>query len=666
MAQSKTSTPLKAAGTVASGWGRELFVLVAMVLVAVTIGFGVYRQLGLGFSGAAVSAILAYVAMFGVHAFIGRAEALRSLTLENERLRREIAELRAAPQFGEALRRAEATVESEGSARAYEAPSADETADRLTGNSARLGDRGASKPHGSRAPVSPEADHGEGTIAPWLSPLTEAEADAAALPPLQPAVATTQAAAESDEAAVDIVHGRIPVPAADLRHFPERHAEARTSPPVLAGEIAMEPDVPVAEPSHTESSDEMVARSIEALRHTARAMKTGAPSEAAGRSRNAHPPVTAAPSAMPLAMPLKSRAASPQPPEVAPRPHAAPAPTGSDRMPDSSGQRVTLPVEFAQDMQERHLQPRAVVAHEEIQVRQHSIAPAMMPPEPQRLMSEGPTPEAVVHQHGQDRQIASHGEIEAALHADRLRITLQSIAELGTRRTDRIEVSAELPIDNDRILDAEELARAAAGSGLLPLVDVTKLIAIEQVLARLSARTSPPGLISGFSGESLLDTTFLDGFAEVAEGQTQMAATLVPAFALAEVRHFSDAQWETLQTMVEHGFRFMMSAVTDLDIDFTELKARGFDFVRLDADVLISGMPTSEGQIVPAADICHHLAEVGLAVVVGRIDDERKLAEIMGFGAVLGQGTLFGAPKPMRLDRPAGGARDGASHAAVA
>jgi EAL domain-containing protein (putative c-di-GMP-specific phosphodiesterase class I) len=40
-------------------------------------------------------------------------------------------------------------------------------------------------------------------------------------------------------------------------------------------------------------------------------------------------------------------------------------------------------------------------------------------------------------------------------------------------------------------------------------------------------------------------------------------------------------------------------------------------------------------------------------MIVGRIADERQLVKVLGFGALLGQGRLFGAPRPLRVEHVA-------------
>jgi cyclic-di-GMP phosphodiesterase TipF (flagellum assembly factor) len=101
--------------------------------------------------------------------------------------------------------------------------------------------------------------------------------------------------------------------------------------------------------------------------------------------------------------------------------------------------------------------------------------------------------------------------------------------------------------------------------------------------------------------------------------------------------------------MAAAGFGFALEDVTDLDMDFGRLKAMGFEFVKLDAQVFLEGLPAPDGR-VPSSDICRYLSEFGLAVIVGHIEDDWLLARIMGFGVLLGKGTLFGGAKLVKAE----------------
>jgi cyclic-di-GMP phosphodiesterase TipF (flagellum assembly factor) len=118
---------------------------------------------------------------------------------------------------------------------------------------------------------------------------------------------------------------------------------------------------------------------------------------------------------------------------------------------------------------------------------------------------------------------------------------------------------------------------------------------------------------------------------------------LVLSFAQSEVRAFTPGHAQALRAMVSAGLRFALEEVTDLDMDFEALKGMGFEFVKLDAPVFLEGLSAAGGH-VPASDICRHLADFGLTVIVGRIEDDWLLERILGFGVQLGKGGMFGGP----------------------
>ena len=90
------------------------------------------------------------------------------------------------------------------------------------------------------------------------------------------------------------------------------------------------------------------------------------------------------------------------------------------------------------------------------------------------------------------------------------------------------------------------------------------------------------------------------------------------------------------------------AALPFLYLSAMRLVAYGFDFVKLDAQVFLEGMPLAPG-MVPSNDICRHLAGLGLTLIVGGIADEGQLARVFGFGVLFGQGQLFGGPRPVRV-----------------
>lgn len=239
--------------------------------------------------------------------------------------------------------------------------------------------------------------------------------------------------------------------------------------------------------------------------------------------------------------------------------------------------------------------------------------------------------------------------IAEAVAADRVDLLLDPILALEDRKARHFEVSVHLRGDTGELLDTEGMGELIAGTGLLARIDAAKMTRTAAVADRLAQRGSSASLFANLQPESLSDNSFLDTFADTFVDQQPLCARLVLSFTQADVRDFADVHWEAIATMSELGFRFALEHVTDLDMDFELLKDHGFTFVKLDASVFLEGMRSAD-DLVPSADICRHMAGLGFGLIVGGIVDEMDLAKIVGFGVVLGQGTLFGAPRSVAVD----------------
>jgi cyclic-di-GMP phosphodiesterase TipF (flagellum assembly factor) len=239
--------------------------------------------------------------------------------------------------------------------------------------------------------------------------------------------------------------------------------------------------------------------------------------------------------------------------------------------------------------------------------------------------------------------------IVEAVAAERMEVLLEPIHALVEGRPRHFEISMRLLTADGAALEQHELSRALQGSGLMPRIDAARIARAARVAGRLGQRGRQGAVLTTMAGESLTDLTFLDSAAAGTGGNM----TLVLAFAQSEVRAFTPAHAQALAGLADLGFRFGLEAVTDLDMDFAALQRMGFQFVELDAPVFLDGLPCGSGR-VPASDICRHLADYGLSLIVGRIEDDWLLARILGFGVLFGKGTLFGGPRLVKDEVVAG------------
>lgn len=288
--------------------------------------------------------------------------------------------------------------------------------------------------------------------------------------------------------------------------------------------------------------------------------------------------------------------------------------------------------------------------------------PAMPPPLPSAGVQPPPLPQAAPSAPRAwvpPKQAVTPSELRARLLSDaisngRIDVTLEPILGLEDQATRHFEVAVRLRDVDGQPLDVFGDGPDLRGTGLLPLFDSVSIQRVAAVSRRLDERGKRGSVFSSFNGESVADERFVGELAETLHQRASLATQLVLSFSQADVRDFSTPEWDSIADMRALGFRFAIASITDLDMDFEALADQGFAFVKLDAAVFLRGLPAPGGNI-PAADICRHLAKLGLTLVVENIESDDQLARIFGFGVLLGKGQHFGGPRPVRADAVAVG-----------
>jgi len=278
--------------------------------------------------------------------------------------------------------------------------------------------------------------------------------------------------------------------------------------------------------------------------------------------------------------------------------------------------------------------------HNVLQYRDGQISPSLASPAAETARAKRANPDAT------DKLAA----IADALARERLDIFLEPIQGLDNSQTRHFEVSIRLKLSDGNIMDVAEYSEAARGSAWLPLIDVVKVSQAKKVALYLLRRGQSGAFISQINGESVSSSSsFSDDLASIMGEDQLMAGRLVLSLAQDDVRGFSPAQWSTIERLRHFGFRFAISDVNSLDMDFEMLARRGFAFVKLDASIFLEGLPAAQ-TLIPPTDVCRYLAGAGLTLVVNGLKDEAQKAKVLGFGALYGQGLLFGAPRPVKIE----------------
>jgi cyclic-di-GMP phosphodiesterase TipF (flagellum assembly factor) len=271
-----------------------------------------------------------------------------------------------------------------------------------------------------------------------------------------------------------------------------------------------------------------------------------------------------------------------------------------------------------------------------------SVAPKAPPaPAGRNAPASMPPPIAPAH--------ARMSSLAAALAAGRMDALIEPIMGLGDHHVHYYEASICPRDERDMPLTTAAHDPQLARTGLLPLLDSARLKRAAQVCRTFAHQRQKYFVLTAASGEALVTDAFLDDLANAYREREALAGELVLTFSQADVKSFSGTEWSNLTDMRDLGFRFGLDQTTDLDYEFTALRAAGFAFVKIDAATLLRGLPAATG-IMTAPDVCRSLAEVGLITIVGGIDSESTRAKLVASGVSLGQGPLFGRPQLVASD----------------
>lgn len=262
---------------------------------------------------------------------------------------------------------------------------------------------------------------------------------------------------------------------------------------------------------------------------------------------------------------------------------------------------------------------------------------------PPSLKDDAGVPEAAGPVDATDKLAA----VTDALANEQVDVFLEPILGLDDRQARHYEVTIRLALDDDESMGQDAYTEVTRGSVLLPLIDAVKVSHTKKIGLQLLRRGRSGALMSQINGESVSGEEFGEDLAAIMGNDQVMAGRLVLSFSQGDIRGFTAAQWASIDKLAMIGFRFAASDITDLDMDFDLLGQKGFAFAKLDSDVFLKGLPTGE-TVVPPGDICRHLAGAGLTLIVNHVDSDRALAEVLGFGALFGQGALFGGPRPVK------------------
>ncbi len=226
-------------------------------------------------------------------------------------------------------------------------------------------------------------------------------------------------------------------------------------------------------------------------------------------------------------------------------------------------------------------------------------------------------------------------------------IYLQPILSIEDRKVRFFEVLGRVQGLGGEVIAAEdhvELTRfVGASSGL----DRAVLTRAARLLRKLSERRQAQPLFCNISRETLSDSNFPRDFADLIGGFRDIAAFLIFEIDHAVVAAADNTTLSNLRALGSMGFRLSIDKVTNVEQALANGRELDVSFIKLAYDVFMPMQQNQADARARAATIQSVARDSGMTLIVDQIERKDQLAGTVTAGVNLGQGYLFSEPKPL-------------------
>jgi len=237
--------------------------------------------------------------------------------------------------------------------------------------------------------------------------------------------------------------------------------------------------------------------------------------------------------------------------------------------------------------------------------------------------------------------------IRRSLETNRVDLYLQPVVSLPQRKVLYYEGLSRIRTDRGELIMPRDYMRVAEPAGMMPAVDNILLFRCIQVVRKLAQRNSKAGVFCNISAFSLLDSDFFPQFIEYMQHNKDLAQHLIFEFSQMTVNGAGPVEEASFEALAALGFRFSMDQVTSLKLNPKALHDSNFRFIKVSAQTLLDGRQMASGDI-DAGDLKELLRRNGIQLIVDKVEAEREVVDILDLNVELGQGYLFGEPRPVR------------------
>lgn len=240
--------------------------------------------------------------------------------------------------------------------------------------------------------------------------------------------------------------------------------------------------------------------------------------------------------------------------------------------------------------------------------------------------------------------------VRDALANNRVDLYLQPIVTLPQRKVLYYECLSRIRDHAGKVIEPKDYLPVAEAAGMVGTIDNLLAFRCVQLIRQLRPRRESVAFFCNLSPHSLADEAFFGQFVEYLGDNPDLADNLIFEFAAPGLAAADPAMRDRLKQLADLGYRLSVDGVTSLRADPGELARRGVHFAKLDAAALSPSAPSAAAKsgAGPRAELNElrlAMAQSGIHLIVGKVEQEETVVDLLDVNVDLAQGFLFGRPK---------------------
>lgn len=234
-----------------------------------------------------------------------------------------------------------------------------------------------------------------------------------------------------------------------------------------------------------------------------------------------------------------------------------------------------------------------------------------------------------------------------AVLREALEVMLQPVVTLPSRKLRYYDLQLRVP--GERV-ETGDLLATVEERGLARRFDGFALGHAARIARNLAGRGREVPVLCTLTSRAVSDPALYQAFCDIAGADPTITGRILLVVPQATLRVMGAVDREGMAGIAALGFRFALDRLEDLNVDPRALHERGFRIVRATVPLLLGAEQGTVHSEIHPADLSGLLARSGLTLIADGIEADGMLPGLAEFMLPLGQGSAFGAARPVRME----------------